>query len=155
MDGQIWSWLLTIVGVTGFWLAGKKVWWCWYINIANQFLWATYAIVTEQWGFFVGVVFYLTVFISNAYEWTVEHHLAKAREERVEHIESVIRRSVMTPNEVRVHYQNDARPYYQFDEEGRYCGHLNPLDAYPYKCTRPLNHLGEHGYAGVYWDNEE
>lgn len=70
---QIWSWVLTIIGVTGFWLAGKKIWWCWYINIANQVIWATYSIVTEQWGFLLGCLVYTIVFIKNATKWTVEH----------------------------------------------------------------------------------
>ncbi len=73
MSDQWWSWALTIVGVTGFFLAGKKVWWCWYINIACQFLWLAYALVTEQYGFLVGVVVYSIVFIKNAKSWTEEH----------------------------------------------------------------------------------
>ena len=35
---QWWSVVLTLVGVTGFWLAGGKVWWCWYVNIVWQFI---------------------------------------------------------------------------------------------------------------------
>ena len=27
-----WSWLLTAVGLTCFWLAGRKVWWAWYVR---------------------------------------------------------------------------------------------------------------------------
>lgn len=73
MDGQIWSWALTLIGVTGFFLAGKKVWWCWYLNIANQFLWLAYSIITEQWGFLVGVAVYMWVFVQNARLWTKEH----------------------------------------------------------------------------------
>lgn len=73
MNGQYWSWLLSFVGVAGFILAGKKIWWAWYINIACQVLWFTYAIVTQQWGFLVGAFFYSAVFIRNAYLWTKEH----------------------------------------------------------------------------------
>lgn len=69
----MWSWILTIIGVTGFFLAGRKVWWCWYVNITNQVLWTAYAIITEQWGFLVGVAVYLWVFITNAVKWTREH----------------------------------------------------------------------------------
>ena len=39
MTPQLWSWLLTIVGLTCFWLAGKRVWWCWYIGLAGQVAW--------------------------------------------------------------------------------------------------------------------
>lgn len=70
---QIWSWVLMAVGLVGFHLAGKKIWWAWYVNIANQIIWFVYSIVTEQWGFLVGTFFYMYVFVQNAYRWTKEH----------------------------------------------------------------------------------
>lgn len=76
----LWSYILTGVGLCGFWLAGKKVWWAWYVNIANQALWATYSIVTQQWGFLIGCAFYLAVFIRNAIAWTREHKEKQALE---------------------------------------------------------------------------
>jgi hypothetical protein len=69
-----WSWALTLIGVSGFFLAGRKVWWCWYINIVNQGLWVAYALVSQQWGFLLGVPIYLAVFIPNAWRWTRDHH---------------------------------------------------------------------------------
>lgn len=72
MDNQIWSWLLTIVGVTGFILAGRKVWWAWYINLACQVLWFAYAIVTAQYGFIAAALVYSVVFTQNAVKWTRE-----------------------------------------------------------------------------------
>jgi hypothetical protein len=72
MGDQWWSWALTLIGVTGFWLAGRKVWWCWYVNIGNQALWLAYAITTQQWGFLLSVPVYLAVFVPNAYRWTRE-----------------------------------------------------------------------------------
>lgn len=41
----MWSYILTAVGISGFILAGRKVWWAWHINIACQGLWIAYAIV--------------------------------------------------------------------------------------------------------------
>lgn len=73
MSEQIWPWLLSIVGVIGFELAGRKIWWAWYVNIGCQGLWFAYAIVTQQYGFLVGAFFYLYVFCKNAYKWTKEH----------------------------------------------------------------------------------
>lgn len=73
MDGQVWSWALSIVGMVGFILAGKKVWWAWYINIANQVLWYAYAVVTEQLGFIVAATFYTIIFSKNAISWTRDH----------------------------------------------------------------------------------
>lgn len=74
---MMWSYILTVVGLSGFWLAGKKVWWAWYINVAAQALWATYAVVTTQYGFLVGAAVYTVVFSRNAYKWTTEHFSIK------------------------------------------------------------------------------
>lgn len=68
-----WSWALTAVGVTGFILAGRKVWWAWYVNLARQGLWITYAVSTRQWGFLVAAGLYVYVFGRNAIAWTREH----------------------------------------------------------------------------------
>lgn len=73
MSDQWWSWILTIVGLTGFILAGRKVWWAWYINIFCQILWYAYAFATEQWGFVVAATAYTIVFTQNAIKWTKEH----------------------------------------------------------------------------------
>lgn len=72
MSGQLWSWLLSLVGLTGFYFAGKKVWWSWYINIGNQVLWLIYSLVTKQYGFLVATAGYSYVFIKNAIAWTRE-----------------------------------------------------------------------------------
>jgi hypothetical protein len=68
------DWILTAVGLTGFILAGQKVWWAWYVNIACQVLWFWYAISTEQYGFIVASVVYTIVFTRNAIKWTRERH---------------------------------------------------------------------------------
>lgn len=71
---QLWfSWALSVGGLIGFFLAGRKVWWAWYVNIANQVLWTFYAFATEQWGFLAATGFYMYVFSRNAYLWTKEH----------------------------------------------------------------------------------
>jgi hypothetical protein len=53
--------------------------WAWYVNIANQAIWTVYALVTEQWGFLVGVAVYTWVFVGNAIRWTREHHAETAQ----------------------------------------------------------------------------
>ena len=73
MGNQLWSWALTAVGLTCFWLAGRKVWWAWYVGIAGQLLWAAYSLITWQIGFMVGVVAYSFVYVKNAIAWTAEH----------------------------------------------------------------------------------
>lgn len=90
------DWLVTIVGVVGFYLAGKKVWWAWYVNIANQVLWLIFAVVTEQWGFLIGIPLYMSVFVKNAYDWTKEHRQTAADPYPV-----ALKTSTLTPNEVR------------------------------------------------------
>lgn len=70
---MMWSWVLAFVGLVGFWLAGRKVWWCWYINIVAQILWFSYAIITQQYGFVVSAILYSIVFFQNARTWTLEH----------------------------------------------------------------------------------
>ena len=72
----MWSWILTLMGVTCFWLAGKKVWWAWYVGLATQAVWLAYSIATAQWGFLAGCIFYTAVYVKNATQWTREH-LAK------------------------------------------------------------------------------
>jgi hypothetical protein len=71
--GQALSWVVTVVGVTGFVLAGKKVWWAWYVNIGCQALWVTYALVTHQWAFIIASTIYTLTFTKNAIAWTREH----------------------------------------------------------------------------------
>lgn len=72
MDNQLWSWILTIVGVTGFILAGRRVWWAWHVNLFCQILWFTYAFVTAQYGFIAAALVYSVVFTQNAVKWTRE-----------------------------------------------------------------------------------
>ena len=67
---QILSWVVSAVGILGFYLAGKKIWWAWYVNIANQLFWILFAFITQNWGFLLATAFYLWVFGRNAYLWT-------------------------------------------------------------------------------------
>ena len=48
---ELWSWVLTMFGLTGMWLAGRKVWWTWFVSLAGQVVWFIYALTTTQWGF--------------------------------------------------------------------------------------------------------
>lgn len=74
----LWSWVLTLMGVTCFWLAGRKVWWAWYVGLATQTVWAAYSIATQQWGFLVGCAFYTWVYVTNTVRWTREHRAQAA-----------------------------------------------------------------------------
>jgi hypothetical protein len=72
MNNEYWSYILVIVGLFGFIVVGRKNWWGWYVNLAGQALWFTYAVVTQQWGFIIGSVAYTVIFSLNAYKWTRE-----------------------------------------------------------------------------------
>ncbi|QPX62531.1 membrane protein [Arthrobacter phage Truckee] len=71
--GQILSWLVGAIGLTGFYFAGKRVWWSWYINILCQILWVAYALVTGQPAFLATAAVYSVIFGWNAYKWTKDH----------------------------------------------------------------------------------
>jgi hypothetical protein len=72
-NAQILSWVVGAVGISGFLLAGRKVWWSWYVNIACQLFWVLYAIASDTPAFFYTAFFYTGVFAVNAYKWTREH----------------------------------------------------------------------------------
>lgn len=72
MDANTWSFILTAVGVAGFILAGRKIWWAWYVNIACQALWVAYALGTHQYGFLISAAVYTVVFTMNARNWTCD-----------------------------------------------------------------------------------
>jgi hypothetical protein len=76
---QILSWVVTIVGLAAFLLAGRKVWWSWYINIACQIFWYLYAWVSDTPAFFISATVYSVVFTINAIKWTKDYFSHKAR----------------------------------------------------------------------------
>ena len=73
---QVWSWLLTAVGVTGLFLAGKKNKAGWAVGFGAQALWVTYAVATHQWGFIVSAFAYGSVYAKNWLAWRRETSLA-------------------------------------------------------------------------------
>lgn len=71
--GQIMSIVVSAVGLLGFYFAGKKVWWSWYVNLFCQLLWVTFALVTGYLVFLATAAVYSVIFGINAYKWTTEH----------------------------------------------------------------------------------
>lgn len=65
-----WSWVLTAFGLATMWLAGRKVWWAWYVGLSGQLVWLAYAVTTGQLGFLFGTVAYSAVYLKNARAWT-------------------------------------------------------------------------------------
>lgn len=66
---QWWSWGLTVLGVTGLVLAGKKIWWSWLIGLLAQVFWIAYALTTKQYGFVGSALVYGTTYAINAHKW--------------------------------------------------------------------------------------
>lgn len=90
---MLWSWILTGVGLTGFVLAGQRVWWCWYINVGCQVLWLAYGLSDpSRYGFVLGAVVYSIVFTRNAVKWTREHREAKFASAAADRYEQGLRR---------------------------------------------------------------
>lgn len=81
-----WSWVLTTIGITGYILIGRKVWWAWYVNIGVQVLWIIYAIQTKQYGFIVSAVMYAIVFATNARKWTNDRESKAASDLQISNI---------------------------------------------------------------------
>jgi hypothetical protein len=77
LDIQILTWIMTTIGLTGFLLVGKKLWWAWYINLGVQILWAIYALATGQPAFLASAATYFLIFALNAYKWTKAERKAR------------------------------------------------------------------------------
>lgn len=67
---QLLTWIMTTVGFIGFIFVGQRKWWGWYINLACQILWGTYALVTGQPAFLAFAAAYFVIFARNAFKWT-------------------------------------------------------------------------------------
>lgn len=86
MNVQLWSWMLTAVGVFGLYLAGRRSPWGWAVGIAAQALWFAYAVSTRQWGFVVSCFAYAWVYVRNFRRWRADlraEHAAPAAEAEV------------------------------------------------------------------------
>lgn len=77
MNNQIWSWILAAIGILGIYLAGRKNSVGWLVGVFAQFLWLSYAVVTQQWGFLFTAVAYGAIYIKNWLVWRREANLHK------------------------------------------------------------------------------
>ena len=68
----VWSWALTIIGVTGWWLVGNKKRFGFAVGFAVQFLWIAYAVTTKQWGFVASACLYGFVSARNWLAWSTD-----------------------------------------------------------------------------------
>lgn len=77
---MIWSIVLSVIGVLGIYLAGKKSKWGWGLGLSAQILWVIFAVTTGQYGFILSALAYGTVYGKNLYQWHRED-LTKPEEE--------------------------------------------------------------------------
>ena len=73
-----WSWLLTAVGVTGLYFAGRKRALGWGIGFGAQVLWVAYALSTGQHGFLASAFAYGWVYAKNFRAWRSEREVTDA-----------------------------------------------------------------------------
>lgn len=74
----IWSAVLTVVGVLGLYLAGRKNRLGWLLNLGAQVLWMIYAVQTGQWPFVVSSLAYSWVYLKNYRTWADDPSRAQA-----------------------------------------------------------------------------
>jgi len=73
------SWALSILGVIGIYLTGKKKWYGFAVGIANECAWVIYSINTKQWGFIFGSTIYISAYCLNISKWWDEDRKKRIR----------------------------------------------------------------------------
>lgn len=70
---EVWSWVLSLTGLVGIWLAGSKRPVGWAVLLASEVLWIAYALTTHQLGFLVGGLLWAVVYTRNLIAWRSQH----------------------------------------------------------------------------------
>lgn len=65
----MWSWILACLGIIGTFFVGRKTIWGWVVLFCNESLWIYYAINTKQYGFILGSLGYMAVYIKSYMHW--------------------------------------------------------------------------------------
>lgn len=63
------GYVLSVFGITGILLAGRKNAFGWLISLCSQAAWATYIIATDQWPLIYGTCAYAVVYAHNFTKW--------------------------------------------------------------------------------------
>jgi hypothetical protein len=66
-----WSWVLAGMGVIGMYFVGKKRWEAFLWLILMEILWIVFAIQTKTYGFILGSLAYIAVYLRNAKKWKI------------------------------------------------------------------------------------
>lgn len=68
----VWSIALSVIGIAGIFIAGRKNSLGWFIGLSAQLLWIIFAIVTKQYGFILSALAYGWVYGTNWMKWRKE-----------------------------------------------------------------------------------
>ena len=77
MNDAAWTWVLfamEIVGVTGMFVVGKKIWWGWAIVLVHSIPWFIYSIGHDKPGFIAMACMWWVTHFYNMMKWRREHH---------------------------------------------------------------------------------
>jgi len=66
----MWSWILALCGITGTFIVGTKNKLGWVVLFFNESLWLVYATQTKQYGFYLGSIAYMAVYVKNHRSWS-------------------------------------------------------------------------------------
>jgi hypothetical protein len=80
MSESAWTWTLfafELIGITGMWFVGKKVWWGWAIVLTHSVPWFIYSIVYDKPGFIAMSFMWWTVNFTNMVKWRREMTTAR------------------------------------------------------------------------------
>jgi len=70
----MWAWGLSVAGLLGTYLTGKKFWWAWVWLSVYNLAWIAYSTITKQYGFLLASVVYQVIYARNAVKWRSEKH---------------------------------------------------------------------------------
>lgn len=76
MDAEtIWTWVLftfEVIGITGMWIVGKKIWWGWAIVLTHSIPWFIYSLAYDKPGFIAMSFMWWIVNATNMIKWRKE-----------------------------------------------------------------------------------
>jgi hypothetical protein len=64
-----WSWVLAAMGISGMYFVGKKRWEAFLWLMVMECLWIVFALQTKTYGFIVGSIAYIVVYMRNVRAW--------------------------------------------------------------------------------------
>jgi hypothetical protein len=64
-----WSWVLAAMGISGMYFVGKKRWEAFLWLMVMECLWIVFALQTKTYGFIVGSIAYIVVYMRNVKAW--------------------------------------------------------------------------------------